>query len=319
MTDTQDNLTIDIEEAIEIETAAMGEAQILQHNNALEVQQIYGDNLPYQRDRVINEAQFFIDQTGKSMLEVGKRLILIKENETVKDFTEIVDTKFNIGKSTAYNLMQATAKFLSLDTKSFQALGNLGMTKLLDLANQDIEELEALAEGGTVAGLKLDEMDKMTTRELKEALKKARKDLKEVQEDNAAVREVSRKKDEKISKLDEELAKKDQADAKKKRLELEELDSVTVLVNDYTDQYKEVITKLASAIYQLEQIRVEAEKEMLPPRFFKEMALASSHEMERIQSLLEQLPDDTAPLDVSWLPQNKEGEEPLFNNGPLSE
>ena len=305
MTHEKDNLTIDIEDAIAIET---------HHSNVLEVQQTYGDNLPYQRDRVINEARFYREQAGEAMLQFGKRLVQIKENEPHGEFIDIVENDFGISRSTAHQMMQASIKYLSLSDSNVRALGHLGKAKLFDLVTQDAEDLKELAEGGTVAGLTLDEMDKMTTRELKDALKKARKDLKEVQEDNAAVREVAKKKEEMISDLHEKLIKKEQKEAKK-RLELEELDNVTVLMNDFTDQYKEVITKLASAIYQLEQIRVEAEKEMLPPRFFKELALASSHEMERIQSLLEQLPDDTAPLDVSWL---DEAEDQIFNNGPLS-
>lgn len=310
MTDNKDNHTIDIETAIAIET---------HHSNVLEVQQTYGDNLPYQRDRVVNEARFFMAQSAEAMLQFGKRLVQIRENEPHGEFINIVEHQFKISQTSAKRFMNAAIKFLNIPDANRPTLVDLAPSKLFELMTLDDDILIELSEGESVAGLTLEKIDTSSVRELKEEIKKLKSNLKEVQEDNAAVREVSRKKDEKISKLDEELAKKDQADAKKKRLELEELDSVTVLVNDYTDQYKEVITKLASAIYQLEQIRVEAEKEMLPPRFFKEMALASSHEMERIQSLLEQLPDDTAPLDVSWLPQNKEGEEPLFNNGPLSE
>lgn len=106
-------------------------------------------------------------------------------------------------------------------------------------------------------------------------------------------------KDKKINELDEKLEK---VNKKKKKVDLKENDDTTVLMNEFTAEYKEVTTKLASAIYGLEQIKIEASNQNLPDRFFAELALAVSHEMERIQALLETLPDHTAPLDTSWIP-----------------
>ncbi len=54
----------------------------------------------------------------------------------------------------------------------------------------DDEELDALADGGTVAGATLDDIDRMTSRELKAALREAR-------ETNAAQQQVLAGKDEK--------------------------------------------------------------------------------------------------------------------------
>lgn len=306
MTDIQDNHTIDIEEAIAIEEGAlMKSIKAEHHRNALEVQQTYGDNLPYQRDRVVNEAKFFMAQSAEAMLQFGKRLVQIKENEPHGEFINIVEHQFKISQASAKRFMSASIKFLNMPDLNRSTLSDLKPSKLFELMTLDDDILIELSEGETVAGLTLEKIDVSSVRELKEEIKKLKVSLQEVQEDNAAVREVAKKKEEMISELHEKLVKKDQKEAKK-RLELEELDNVTILINDFTEQYKEVTTKLASAIYQLEQIRVEAEKEMLPIRFFKEMALAASHEMEKIQSLLEQLPDDTAPLDTSWLTDNAE-------------
>lgn len=54
----------------------------------------------------------------------------------------------------------------------------------------DDEELDALADGGTVAGATLDDIDRMTSRELKAALREAR-------ETNAAQQRVLADKNEK--------------------------------------------------------------------------------------------------------------------------
>ena len=74
----------------------------------------------------------------------------------------------------------------------------MGITKLIDLAVEDDEDLAELAEGGTLAGLTLDEIDCMTSVELRASLRAER-------EKTAAQDEVlaakSRKIDEQATKL----------------------------------------------------------------------------------------------------------------------
>ncbi|MCU7906508.1 MAG: hypothetical protein KZQ76_11845, partial [Candidatus Thiodiazotropha sp. (ex Epidulcina cf. delphinae)] len=53
-------------------------------------------------------------------------------------------------------------------------LADLGKTKLLELMVEDDEALEALADGGTLAGVNLDEIERMSTRELRDTLRKER-------------------------------------------------------------------------------------------------------------------------------------------------
>ncbi|UNM95691.1 DUF3102 domain-containing protein [Ignatzschineria rhizosphaerae] len=259
-----------------------------------EIQKTYGDNLPYDRKRVVNEAKFFINQTAQSMLEVGKRLILIKEHETVESFIEIVEMDFKIGKSTAYNLMQAAAKFLTIDSKSFQALGNLGLTKLLDLANQEDEVLEALADGGTVAGLTLDEMDKMTTRELKRALKEAKAD-------QDAVRKVSADKDKKINELSEKL-EKSEAKSKKEieKLKLDESETDR-LMKSYKLTLAEVTGDILASNSKLQQLFAKATADALPKSFFQDFARELLSVRQNLELVAEQLPSDDGIVDSTWM------------------
>jgi hypothetical protein len=65
----------------------------------------------------------------------------------------------------------------------------------------DDEELDALAEGGTVAGLKQDDIDRMTSRELRAALRESR----ETQE---ATEKVLASKNKKLDQLSAELERK---------------------------------------------------------------------------------------------------------------
>ena len=141
----------------------------------LEIMQQFGDGLPYERDRIVHETRFYMAQSAEAMLEAGKRLVILKENEPHGDFIEIVTGQLGLPKSTAHRMMQASLKYLSPSLESkVPALGLLGKTKLFELMTEDDEDLAELADGGTIAGMSLDDIDRMTSRELKAALREAR-------------------------------------------------------------------------------------------------------------------------------------------------
>lgn len=151
-----------------------------QNQMALHQQQImeqFGEGLPYDRSRIVHETKFYMAQSAEAMLEAGKRLVILKENEPHGDFTDIIESQLTLSKRTAQVMMQASLKYLSpkLESKA-QALAHLGKTKLFELMTEDDEELAALAEGGTIADLSLDDIERMTSRELKAALREARDD-----------------------------------------------------------------------------------------------------------------------------------------------
>jgi hypothetical protein len=135
----------------------------------------FGDGQPYERTRVVTEARFFMAQSAEAMLEAGKRLILIKEHEQHGDFVEIVENQLGMAARTAQLMMQAAIKYLSpkLQSKA-QTFALLGKSKLFELLAEDDESLSALADGGTVAGLSLDDVDRMSCRELRAALRDAK-------------------------------------------------------------------------------------------------------------------------------------------------
>lgn len=56
----------------------------------MEIMQQFGDGQPYERDRIVHEARFYMAQSAEAMLEAGKRLIILKENEPHGDFVGIV-------------------------------------------------------------------------------------------------------------------------------------------------------------------------------------------------------------------------------------
>lgn len=136
------------------------------------IAQTYGEGLPYQRERVVHEAQFYLAQSAEAMLEAGKRLIQIKENEPHGEFIGIVTERLGLGERSARQMMQAAIKYLSprLAAKA-SSVTLLGRSKLFDLMTESDDDIEALAEGGTLAGHTLEEFESMTRRELQAALR----------------------------------------------------------------------------------------------------------------------------------------------------
>ncbi|KWD09660.1 hypothetical protein WM34_29470 [Burkholderia ubonensis] len=154
---------------------AMAEAaNVLAARSAMVAEQ-FGDGLPYERNRVVNEARFYMAQSAEAMLEAGKRLILLKENEPHGEFARITTDELGIEPRIAQKMMQAAVKFLSPRlTSNAKALSHLGKTKLYELMLEDDDDLAELADGGTLAGMTLDDIDRMTSRELRAALRDAR-------------------------------------------------------------------------------------------------------------------------------------------------
>lgn len=143
--------------------------------NAAAVSELIGYALPYNRERVVQEARFYLAHSAEAMLEAGKRVLLLKENENHGDFLEVVQGELGMDVRLAQKMMQAAAKYLTNPAiaSNTKALSYLGKTKLYELMVMDDDTIAEIAAGGTINGLSLDAIDQMTTRELKEALREA--------------------------------------------------------------------------------------------------------------------------------------------------
>ncbi|HTF98649.1 MAG TPA: DUF3102 domain-containing protein [Cellvibrio sp.] len=151
-------------------------AQMSEHS--LHIMNTYGEGLPYDRSRVVHEARFYMAQSAEAMLEAGKRLVILKEHEPHGDFAHIIEEQLGLETRIAQKMMQAAVKFLSprLESKA-KSISHLGKTKLYELMLLDDEQIENLTEGGTIAGMDLDEIDRMSSRELRKALRDARENI----------------------------------------------------------------------------------------------------------------------------------------------
>jgi hypothetical protein len=174
--------------------------------NAAKAAEIMGYDLPYNQERLVQEARFYMGQSAEAMLEAGKRLVILKENEGHGEFIQIVEERLGIPARTAQVMMQAAVKYLTNPalTGKAQTFALLGKSKMFELMTLDDDALVELAEGGTVANLKLDEVDRMSVRELKAALRETR----ETQE---ATEKVLAAKNKKLDQLASELERKKSA------------------------------------------------------------------------------------------------------------
>lgn len=113
-------------------------------------------------------------RTVNECLELGKTLLIIKELTPHGGFRDRVEL-LGLDYRTAGRFMQATLKFSKASsTTLLGAVG--GQTKLLELLVLDDDEIKELSENGSTRGIKLDEIETMTAREVRAALRKARED-----------------------------------------------------------------------------------------------------------------------------------------------
>jgi len=174
------------------------------------------DLVLYDRHRVIGECKFYMGQSAEAMLEFGKRLIEMKDNEPHGEFERIVEQELHLETRTAQKMMKAAIKFMSpqLSPKA-NALSLLGKTKLFELMSEDDGELAELADGGKLAGMTLDDIDRMTTRELKAKLRKTEADTAEEIKKLKAELDAKERRKEKLVKRVNELT--EELDDKKDR------------------------------------------------------------------------------------------------------
>ena len=170
--------------------------------NSLAVMDKWGNGEVFDKNVVIDRAKRCQQAMTGQMLEFGRDLIILKEHLAHGEFTETIEKEFSISRFTANKFMQATLKFCGEGLQdTTPKLVQLGKSKLLELVTQDDDDLKELAEGGTVAGLKLDEVDRMSVQELRKALRNARAD-------KDALSKVMANKDSRLNELSKELEKK---------------------------------------------------------------------------------------------------------------
>lgn len=167
-----------------------------------------------------DEIRFYQQRTVEACLELGKRLILLKEITPYGEFKQRTEM-LNISYRTANRFMTTALKFSKSDNLSLlKAAGN--QSKLLELLVLDDEEITELSNGGSVNDINLDDIDRMTASELRKALRDAKNTITSKEQDIETKNLVIQKKDQKCNELDEKLTKLISPAEVAKRAETEE-------------------------------------------------------------------------------------------------
>ncbi|CAD5107209.1 DUF3102 domain-containing protein [Zestomonas carbonaria] len=169
-------------------------AQHLAAEHALQVMREFGDGLPYDRLRYLDKARFHMARSAEEALAVGRCLIVMKENEPHGEWLGILE-QLGIEQSLARRMAQAALKFGGIEAPKALIEAAKSKSKLFELMVLDDDELQALTDGGSVAGLELDDIERMPVSQLRAALREMRSD-KQAQgrilaEKNARIDELS--------------------------------------------------------------------------------------------------------------------------------
>lgn len=181
--------------------------------------------------------------SANSMLSAGCRLLRLKEHEGHGRFMKALDG-LGLAERTANRLMNTAMKFVS-DSGSvkYPRLMQQSVSKIYELALLDDDDLKGLDEGKSVANIDVDEVDRMTVRDL-------RKKVREAKKEREALENVIKSKSEKLDELEKEIALKEQAssDEEEKRYVPQPEDvnalrnEITLLATDSYDLYQRMVS-----------------------------------------------------------------------------
>ncbi len=160
-----------------------------------------------------DEIRFYQQRSIEAVLELGKRLLILKEITPHGEFTKRIEM-LGISKRTAQRFMSVVLKYSKTTTLSLLEKSGNG-SKLLELMVLDDDDIDVIDNGGSIGDVSLDSIETMTVRELKKALREAKAD-------NDAKDQLVQKKDQKINELDAKVTKLESPAQIKKRAETEQ-------------------------------------------------------------------------------------------------
>ena len=196
-----------------------------------------------------DEIRFYQQRSVEAVLELGKRLLILKEITPHGEFTKRIDM-LGISKRTAQRFMSVVLKFSKTTSMSLLEKSGNG-TKLLELMVLDDDDIDVIDQGGSIGDVSLDTIETMSVRELKKALRDAKADI-------DAKEQVIKAKDQEKNKILEENTKLKSPAQIKKRAEteqqqltkkaLEELDSACATMHNDVVRFKNNINSILDAI-----------------------------------------------------------------------
>ncbi|HFK9730747.1 DUF3102 domain-containing protein [Acinetobacter baumannii] len=246
-----------------------------------------------------DEIRFFQQRTVEAVMELGKRLLILKEITPHGEFNKRVEM-LNFTPRMAQKFMSAVLKFSKTNSSSLlQKAGN--QTKLLELVTLDDDEIQVIEQGGSIGEVSLDSIETMSVRELKDELRK-------IKADKEAGDLLLQKKDQKINELDAKLTKLQSPVQIKKRAEseeqliaakaLEEANTACLTMHNDTVRFKNTVNSVLDTINEHGLYNIQEQLEALVVSAFQQIAQTSVELGIQI--------DFETMANPSWLPADQE-------------
>ncbi|MPT28064.1 MAG: DUF3102 domain-containing protein [Achromobacter sp.] len=154
--------------------AADVEAALVQaaERSALVLKQ-FGDGLPFDLPRYEHVIRTHLARSADEMLAAGRALLVVREHVPHGEWKEFL-ARLSIDHTLAKRMQQAALKFSNGATSHhlIEAAGN--KSKLIELLVLDDDQVAELNDGGTVAGITLDDVATMSVSDLRKTLREAR-------------------------------------------------------------------------------------------------------------------------------------------------
>ena len=153
--------------------ANVGEAQAKAAERSALVLKQFGDGLPFDLPRYEHVIRTHLVRSADEMLAAGRALLVVREHIHHGEWNEFLD-RLSIDRTLAKRMQQAALKFSNGATSHhlLEAAGN--KSKLIELLVLDDDQVAELNEGGTVAGITLDDVATMSVSDLRKTLREAR-------------------------------------------------------------------------------------------------------------------------------------------------
>ncbi|TSA12117.1 MAG: hypothetical protein D4R73_02735 [Deltaproteobacteria bacterium] len=137
----------------------------------------FSGGMPYDEGRIIQETRFLLEVEVAAKFEIGKRLILLKENNDVGTFRQRLEDLGDMDRRTAWEYMifaeMAAGSPAFLSWAEMKNHWRKAITMIRAARERAVEEFE---KEGTFLGLPKDKLDRMSVRELKDFIKKQQKE-----------------------------------------------------------------------------------------------------------------------------------------------
>ncbi len=154
--------------------AADVEAALIQaaERSALVLKQ-FGDGLPFDLPRYEHVIRTHLARSADEMLAAGRALLVVREHVPHGDWRDFL-SRLGLEPRLAQRMSQAALKFSNASTSTHLIEADGTKAKLSELQVLDDDQVAELNEGGTVAGITLDDVATMSVSDLRKTLREAR-------------------------------------------------------------------------------------------------------------------------------------------------